>query len=204
MSQPEWETIYRTDCELLQVDKTGVYAPELERAEEYETKRGTMKFLVFRFSVDRLMRSPTQLSLMQLRPTMEHIPYLVDVIDDKGVEHRPWFEDQMHEGRGPGFCIAQAHSAYCPLCGRWIMLDLSEAARCAGLSSGKLRRMFTSDDPRRRARAYGVIAGYHGWENFDHYPLTLTERQFDKRWSHVSTRIPLTLEARRERLEGKK
>jgi hypothetical protein len=38
-------------------------------------------------------------------------------------------------------------------------------------------------DPRQRSRAYEDIGGYHGFDNFDSYPQTLTEKQLDARWS---------------------
>lgn len=34
-----------------------------------------------------------------------------------------------------------------------------------------------------RAWAYETIGGYHGLENFDSYPLTLTEGELNERWS---------------------
>ncbi len=33
-----------------------------------------------------------------------------------------------------------------------------------------------SENPIERADAYSAVAEYHGWENFDSYPLTFTDR----------------------------
>ncbi len=53
MSQPKWSTIQRTDYSCIQIDETGVYAPEMEIAQDLEN--GT--FEVSRFSLDRLKLS---------------------------------------------------------------------------------------------------------------------------------------------------
>lgn len=138
---------------------------------------------MYRFPVEQLVVSPTQLDLFQRRPSMGYIPTLVDVVDAHGIEHRPWFEDQMHaSGRIDVFCVVRDHSAYCPICGHWIMLNLSDAARSVSMSADEVRKLFCADDPRERANAYGIVAGYHGWDNFDSYPLKLTEKQLDERW----------------------
>lgn len=52
MSQPEWRTLYQTDYSMVQIDKTGVYAPEMEIAQEI----GGGKWQVFRFSLDKLKK----------------------------------------------------------------------------------------------------------------------------------------------------
>lgn len=163
MSQPKWRTIGRCYGGVVEKDLTGVYASELVHRENKWR---------FRITLDRLSFSPTQLELFQLRPQMGHIPTLVDVIDAKGVEHRPWFEDQMHNsGRMDVHCVVAEHSAYCPTCGRWIMLHLSEAAACFDISADRLRQMFCSPRALVRGEAYSIVAGYHGWMNFDSYPV---------------------------------
>jgi hypothetical protein len=50
MSQPTWRTLTATDYSRIEVDETGVYAPEMEIAQDLENG----SFEVFRFSLDRL------------------------------------------------------------------------------------------------------------------------------------------------------
>lgn len=52
MSQPEWKLIYSTDYSAVFEDKTGVYDPEMEIAQEFDEG----KFLAFRFALPRLKR----------------------------------------------------------------------------------------------------------------------------------------------------
>ena len=46
-----------------------------------------------------------------------------------------------------------------------------------------LRSDLCSDDPMRRAEAYRAILDYHGWDNGDSYPATLTQREAIQRCS---------------------
>lgn len=47
----------------------------------------------------------------------------------------------------------------------------------------ELREMLCSDNPMDLANAYLELAQYHGWENFDSYPLTFTNRdELQKRY----------------------
>jgi hypothetical protein len=54
MAQPVWRRVYATDDRQLFVDETGVYAPELEVAQEIDDEPAAERFEVFRFSLDRL------------------------------------------------------------------------------------------------------------------------------------------------------
>lgn len=71
--------------------------------------------------------------------------------DDDGVT--PWFEGHPE----------------------WYDKDIPDAARTCGQELAEVIEAFCSDDPRDLAYAYGVIAGHWGWQNFDHYPLTIPE-----------------------------
>jgi hypothetical protein len=43
-------------------------------------------------------------------------------------------------------------------------------------------KLLTSDNPLERAEAYREIGEYHGWDNFDHYPLRLTRAEAVERY----------------------
>jgi len=55
MSQPEWKLLWASDYNAVLEDATGVYAPEMELAQEYERDDET-RFVVFRFDLPRLKR----------------------------------------------------------------------------------------------------------------------------------------------------
>lgn len=64
----------------------------------------------------------------------------------------------------------------------WFADDLSKVADCSGYPLEKLIQDFCSDDLVCLARAYEMVANYHGWENFDSYPLELRTRECRKRY----------------------
>lgn len=54
MSQPNWKLLNSLgDRGNVYVDTTGVYDPEAEIWEDYEDERGKLRFLVYRFSLER-------------------------------------------------------------------------------------------------------------------------------------------------------
>ena len=64
----------------------------------------------------------------------------------------------------------------------WFEKDLAKAANSIGVDRAYLVRLLTSSDLRDRAEAYEIIGGYHGFDNFDSYPLTLSVAGLNKRW----------------------
>lgn len=50
--QPEWKLVYASDCEAVFTDATGVYAPEMEHADELEGEDDST-FYVYRFPLER-------------------------------------------------------------------------------------------------------------------------------------------------------
>ena len=65
----------------------------------------------------------------------------------------------------------------------WFSKDLDKVAQSVGAKVEDLEKALCSADPKRRFSAYEAIAGYHGLENFDSYPIELTEDELDERWS---------------------
>ncbi len=55
----------------------------------------------------------------------------------------------------------------------WFADDLKSVASFLGHTVKECRRMLCSDDPCERAMIYKGLADYHGYDNFDSYPLTL-------------------------------
>lgn len=64
----------------------------------------------------------------------------------------------------------------------WFASHLEDVARSCSEDPLELAKQFTDPDPRVRAQAYRDVGGYHGFDNFDSYPLELTETQLDARW----------------------
>lgn len=64
----------------------------------------------------------------------------------------------------------------------WFADDLSKVAGYVGCPLQKMIADLCSDDPLKRAHAYRAIGDYHGFENLDGYPLTLTYGEAKKRY----------------------
>jgi hypothetical protein len=59
----------------------------------------------------------------------------------------------------------------------WFADDLEDVAHGIGADVDTLITDLCSEDPIDLAVAYQAIADYHGYENFDSYPLTFTSRR---------------------------
>jgi hypothetical protein len=59
----------------------------------------------------------------------------------------------------------------------WFADSLSDIARSMDYPVARLRADLCGAAEIGRAHAYRAIASYHGWENFDSYPLTLTRAE---------------------------
>jgi hypothetical protein len=53
---------------------------------------------------------------------------------------------------------------------------LADVASSMDTTEDELIEQFTSDDPLKLAEAYRAVGDHHGFENFDSYPLTFTDR----------------------------
>ena len=65
----------------------------------------------------------------------------------------------------------------------WFDRDLESVARFAGTTRAHLVEELTSPQPIARALAYETLAQYHGWENFDNYPLHLSSKKLEERYA---------------------
>jgi hypothetical protein len=53
----------------------------------------------------------------------------------------------------------------------WFDESIESVAKSVGLDRAEFIEALVSDNPMARANAYYELASYHGWENFDSYPL---------------------------------
>ena len=60
---------------------------------------------------------------------------------------------------------------------------LADVAQCCGQPEEDLQAMLCSEDPKERALAYLQIGQYHGFENFDSYPLTMNRAEVEARYA---------------------
>lgn len=146
--QPQWRRLLATDYSQVFVDETGVYPPEMEIAQEYDTGK-RIKFIVYRFPLERL----------KLVRAGDGKTYLVPIAYEEGWPH-PVADYRV-----------------------WFAKDLKGVASSIGSTKRELIEALTSDDVNALAWAYESIGGYHGYENLDGYPQSLTETQLNKRWS---------------------
>lgn len=64
----------------------------------------------------------------------------------------------------------------------WFSENLDQPAACCGMSVEDLRRLLCSKDPAELAEGYMCLVYFYGWEEFDGYPLELTQEQAEKRY----------------------
>jgi|SRR5215475_9629933 len=62
----------------------------------------------------------------------------------------------------------------------WFAESLDAVASCVGRDVAEIRADLCGADPCRRADAYRDIASYHGWDNFDSYPVRLTRADAER------------------------
>jgi hypothetical protein len=67
----------------------------------------------------------------------------------------------------------------------WFADDLAQVAESAGLEWMTLRNWLCDEAILDRARAYDAIGSYHGFENLDDCPLTLTRAEADERYGGI-------------------
>lgn len=64
----------------------------------------------------------------------------------------------------------------------WYVDSLDSIAATMGTSRVELETALCSEDGAQRAWAYQCLADYHGWENFDSEPLTLSLEEVEERY----------------------
>jgi hypothetical protein len=67
----------------------------------------------------------------------------------------------------------------------WFDNDIESVCHFVGIGVSDFIQAITSDNPMARASAYEALAQYHGWENFDSYPLhIMTEAELEARYEN--------------------
>lgn len=64
----------------------------------------------------------------------------------------------------------------------WFDRELERVASFVGLEYSELIKNLTSGDAISRAWSFQAMAEFHGWENFDDYPLTLSYAELEERY----------------------
>jgi hypothetical protein len=72
----------------------------------------------------------------------------------------------------------------------WFAVDLAGVAATIGSTKGDMERLLCSEDPLARAEAYQAIGDYHGWEDLDSDPLTLTRAEAEARVNAMTGQVP--------------
>lgn len=60
--------------------------------------------------------------------------------------------------------------------------NLANVARTYGTTEEDIITLFCSENPTERAEAWRMVGEYHGLENLDSYPLTLTLKEINARY----------------------
>ena len=113
---------------------------------------------------------------------------LLEVNDDGSFTVRRWCLDRCkivtHEDTN--YMVPFAYTESWPYAVHqyvnWFDKDLARVADCEGVDVATLRTWLCSDDPILLAGAYHAIGAYHGFDNLDAYPQTLTRAQSRKRF----------------------
>lgn len=148
----KWKTLYQTDSEWLRVKKDGT-EPTLEVAEEIDTYEDEEGCEQRKYLLYRF-----EIARFKLENDPEDMKKVYLVNADYNPTNWPHDLSKYEE------------------------YDLASVARSVGESPLDLAKAFTSADPKVRVGAYMAVAGYHGLNNFDGYPLELNEPELDKRW----------------------
>jgi hypothetical protein len=70
----------------------------------------------------------------------------------------------------------------------WFAEDLGKVADYVDMKKEHIVDALCSDDPVRLAAAYRAIGDYHGWENLDSYPHTVSQDEARKRYKEECAR----------------
>lgn len=65
----------------------------------------------------------------------------------------------------------------------WFASDLDSVAETMDTTRAELEEAFCGDDIKVRAWAYQCVYDYHGWDNGDSYPRTLTRKEAEARYA---------------------
>jgi hypothetical protein len=161
MNQPTWKLLGNLGDEnyidhggfFVYEDTTGVYGHEAELlVSENEHETEATRWTVYRFSIP-------QCSLKMREMTA-------------GLDDSILSDNRFHPGHPAWFAQPESKQAQRPQDTTY----LSKIADYAGMTLEMLREWFCDAEPMRRAHAYRLVGEYHGFNNFDNYPLHFNNR----------------------------
>src|SRR3990167_3392001 len=136
---------------------------------------------------------------------LEHGGYFVYIDETGGYEAEAelLIVEELYDGRDQKYTVYRFTLARCtlidgilsdnkfhPECMAWFGYrdkdrpqdsDLNDVAKFADMPD--IAELFCSESPVDRAVAYQAIGDYHGFENLDSYPLTLSKAEAEERYS---------------------
>jgi hypothetical protein len=161
--QPSWKCIGHVgDCDpiahgggFIYIDTTGVYGPEMTWFEpapddDWHKTEGATPLQVY-----RLMLEPPRFKTFKKyigADGREYVNYQRALMNDPAQRDVSWYWAK-----------------------EWWVKSLPDVASSCGQSQLRYLRDVVSKDPMRRAHVYVDMIGYHGPDNFDSYPVTMTE-----------------------------
>ncbi len=80
-------------------------------------------------------------------------------------------------------------NAFHPESPAWWADELDALASFIDADKEELVALFVSDEPKERAEAYRTVGDYHGWDNLDSYPLTLSRAEAEERYKGQGLRL---------------
>lgn len=181
--QPVWELVRNIgDASpadyggfLIYRDTTGVYCESAEVYQPFDDSDEPHGGMLYRFDLERLKECGCSCGCKKIR----NVTYtLGNKSTPETTSGGCYFDHISQYDLGLPYPI---HTY-----GEWFWKDLQSVANFADWKLEELREALRSEDPVERAQAYRSIADYHGYENFDSYPLTLTEDEAQARYAEVS------------------
>lgn len=141
------------------VDTTGVYAPEMEIFEGIEDRDNPDECMIFRFSLEPCYYTDGVLSDNQFH-----------------LHHQAWFAKYLEDvAEFSNRTVETLIKCLCPKVRRTRESPLEDGLKVRA-------HVYTLEELISLAWAYGELADYHGYFNFDSYPLVMSEKEVRRRY----------------------
>jgi hypothetical protein len=180
MSQPKWKCVGNLgDVDpithggiLVYIDETGVYPPEVEVIEPYKNENHDSDY-----DQDYQDEDDPDPEFAYDEELSEELHWTIHRVI---LERCTWdaetgvlSDNKYHPQHAAWFAKPESKRAERPQDTTY----LREVCNCMDMDQDELIKLFCSDDPLDLAEAYSCVAGYHGWHEFDHYPLDCKNRK---------------------------
>lgn len=84
----------------------------------------------------------------------------------------------------------------------WFACDLHRVAESCDVTQDSLIALLCSESEIERAYGYGILGGFYGYHEFDHYPRKFSDRQSVEEWVAVHVSAPVCDETAHFRCEA--